>query len=135
MDDENIKKIPINELRQEEGAAELAESPDMEPYLNYIVAAMQCTDVKPHLEELSKLPLEKRYVWRVASAMKWGFSDFDDVGVAADRDTMNPDDMAKVMDLLKFRPIQFCMFLKALLGEEAMQRMMVQAIKIAKQVP
>jgi hypothetical protein len=30
MDDDEIKNIPINELRQEEGASELAESPDME---------------------------------------------------------------------------------------------------------
>ncbi len=39
------------------------------------------------------------------------------------------------MELLKHRPIQFCMFLKALLGEQEMQRMMVQAIKVAKQIP
>ncbi len=131
MDDKNIKKLPINELRQEDGAAELASSPDMEPYLNYIVAAMQDTDVKPHLEELSKLPLEKRYVWRVASALKWGFADFDDVSVAADRDTLNSDDMAKVLDLLKFRPLQFCMFLKTLVGAEEMKMMMLRAISFA----
>jgi hypothetical protein len=131
MNNENIKKIPINELRQEEGAAELASSPDMEPYLNYIVTAMQGADVKPHLEELSKLPLEKRYVWRVASAMKWAFADFDNVTVAADRDTMNSDDMAKVLDLLKVRPIQFCMFLKTLVGAEEMKMMMLKAISFA----
>src|SRR5579862_8821675 len=124
MDSENIKKIPINELRQEEGASDLAESPDMEPYLDYIVAAMQGTDVKPHLGVLSKLPLEKRYVWRVASALKWAFADFDDVTVAADRDTISPEDMAKVMDLLKFRSIQFCLFLKTLVGAEEMKMMM-----------
>ena len=126
-----MMRVLIQQLRQEEGASELASSPDMEPYLNYIVAAMQGTDVKPHLEELSKLPLEKRYVWRVASALKWGFADFDDVTVAADRDTMNPEDMAKVMDLLKFRPIQFCMFLKTLVGAEEMKMMMLKAISFA----
>jgi hypothetical protein len=131
MNNENIKKIPLNELRQEEGASDLAESPDMEPYLNYIVAAMQGMDVKQHLEELSKLPLEKRYVWRVASALKWGFADFDDVTVAADRDTISPEDMAKVMDLLKSRPIQFCMFLKTLVGAEEMKMMMLRAISFA----
>ena len=71
MDDNDIKRIPINELRQEDGASDLASSPDMEPYLEYLMAAMQGADVAPHLEELSKLPLEKRYVWRVASAFKW----------------------------------------------------------------
>jgi hypothetical protein len=125
------KRIPIQDLRQEEGASELARSPDMEPYLEYMMTEMQGADVQPRLEALSKLSLEKRYVWRVASALKWGFADFDDVTVAADRDTLNPDDFAKVVDLLKFRPIQFCMFLKVLVGAEEMKRMMLEAILFA----
>jgi hypothetical protein len=133
MSDDYIKRMPIKDLRQEEGASELASSPDMEPYLEYIMALMQSTDVQPHLEALSKLPLEKRYVWRVASALKWGFADFDTEPVIADRDTLNPDDFAKVRDLLKFRPMQFCMFLKALVGAEEMKRMMVQAVLLAQQ--
>jgi hypothetical protein len=132
MNEENIKSIPIKDLRQEEGASELASSPDMEPYLEYIMAAMQAADVGPHLEALSKLPLERRYVWRVASALKWGFADFDSEPVVADRDTLNPEDFAKVVDLLKFRPIQFCMFLKALVGAEEMNRMMAKAILLAQ---
>src|SRR5690242_5007852 len=39
-------------------------------YLEYIMASMQPADVQPHLEALSKLPSEKRYVWRIASALK-----------------------------------------------------------------
>ena len=132
MSEEDIKRIPIKELRQEDGASELASSPDMEPYVEYIMASMQGADVQPHLEALSKLPLEKRYVWRVASAIKWGFADFDSEPVAVDRDTMNAEDLAKVVDLLKFRPMQFCMFLKALVGAEEMKRMMVQAIHLAQ---
>jgi hypothetical protein len=66
--------------------------------------------------------------------MKWGFADFDNVPVAADRDTLSPEDFAKVVGLLKHRPIQFCMFLKALLGAEAMERLMTEAIAIASQV-
>jgi hypothetical protein len=133
MSDKKPKSIPIKDLRQEEGASELASSPDMEPYLDYVIASMQGADVQPYLEALSKLPLEKRYVWRVASAMKWGFADFDSEPVAADRDTMNPEDFAKVVDLLKFRPIPFCIFLKSLVGAEEMKRMMVKAILLAHQ--
>ena len=40
-----------------------------------------------------------------------------------------------MLDLLKLRPMQFCIFLKALVGVEEMQRMMVEAIGVAKQVP
>ena len=72
------------------------------------------------------------HLWRVVSALKWGFADFDDLGVDADRQTLSPEDFGKVMDLLKFRPMQFCIFLKTLLGPEEMQRMMVEAIKVAR---
>jgi hypothetical protein len=41
--------------------------------------------------------------------------------------------LEKVWDLLKFRPIQFCLFLKALVGAEHMERMMVEAIAVARQ--
>ena len=134
MSDEPFKRMPINKLHQEEGAEELASSPDMEPYLQFAMTLMQGNDPTPELEAIRSLPLEKRYVWRVASALKWGFADFDDLGVDADRQTLSPEDFAKVMELLKLRPIQFCIFLKTLVGAEEMQRMMVEAIKVARQV-
>ena len=134
MSDEPFKRMPINKLHQEEGAEELASSPDMEPYLQFAMTLMQGNDPTPELEAIRSLPLEKRYVWRVASALKWGFADFDDLGVDADRQTLSPEDFAKVMDLLKLRPIQFCIFLKTLVGAEEMQRMMVEAIKVARQL-
>ena len=39
----------------------------------------------------------------------------------------------KVTDLLKFRPMQLAIVLKAPVGAEEMQRMMVEAIGVAKQ--
>src|SRR5258708_33758785 len=104
----------------------------MEPYLDFAMALMQDVDPNAELEGIRLLPLEKRYVWRGASALKWGFADFDDLGVEADKRTLTPEDYAKVMDLLKIRPMQFCMFLKALVGVEAMQRMMIEASGVAK---
>jgi hypothetical protein len=134
-DDENIKHIPISELKSEEGAQELVESPDMQPYLNFAMALMKGADPEPELEAIRQLPLEKRYVWRVASALKWGFADFDDLSVDADEQTLTPEDLARVMELLKIRPIQFCIFLKTLVGREEMVRMMVEAIKVANNLP
>ena len=67
------------------------------------------------------------------AGLKWGFADFEDLSVSADKETLTPGDLAKVLELLKFRPIQFCIILKALMGVEQMQRMMVQAIGVAKQ--
>ena len=116
----------------EEGAEELMSAPGMQPYLNYIEAAILNEDVEPSLREIAALPLEKRYVWRVASALKWGFADFEDWNVAVDRKTLTTEDASKVMQLLKIRPIQFCMFLAALVGAEEMERLMAQAVAVAK---
>jgi hypothetical protein len=106
----------------------------MEPYLNFATALMQGHDPEPELAALRQLPLENRYVWRIASALKWAFADFDDLSLSADKDTLTPEDLAKVLDLLKLRPIQFCLFLKTLVGREEMLKMMVQAIGVPKQI-
>jgi len=37
-------------------------------------------------------------------------ADCDDLGVEANKRTLTPEDFAKVMDLLTFRPMQFCFF-------------------------
>jgi hypothetical protein len=135
MADDQIKRIPIKDLISEEGAHELATSPDMEPYLRLMMAGMQHgADISPHMAEIAQLPVERRYVWRVASALKWAFADFDNVNVSVDRETLSQQDLAKVLELLKHRPLQFCMFLKALVGAEGMERLMTEAIAIAKQV-
>jgi hypothetical protein len=132
MADDNIERISINQRRQESGALELATSPDMKPYLEFIKAVMQDHDPAPELEAIRRLPLEKRYVWRVASALKWGLADCESLSVEADKQTLTPVDFAKVMQLLKFRPMQLALVLKVLVGAAEMQRMMVQAIGVAK---
>jgi hypothetical protein len=116
-----------------ENADEPAASQDLKPYLRYVMAAMQCANVSSHVQKIAQLPLEKRYVWRVAFALKWAFADFDDLPVLADRDTLAPEDRQKVMMSLNDRPIQFCLFLKALLGQDVTEQMMAKAVKIAKQ--
>jgi glutamine synthetase len=42
--DDGTKRMPIDALRQEEGAEELMASPDMEPYVNFAVALMRGAD-------------------------------------------------------------------------------------------
>jgi len=133
MADDNIERIPIKDIRQEEGAHELASSPDMKPYLEFIKAVVQDHDPSPELEVIRRLPLEKRYIWRVASALKWGLADCESLSVEADRQTLTPEEIAKVKELLKFRPMQLAIVLKALVGVEEMQRVMVEAIGVANQ--
>jgi hypothetical protein len=126
--------FPINKLHQEPGAHELTSSENMEPYLRIIMAEMEGADPTPQLEALRQLPLERRYIWRVVSALKWALADCETDNVNADRETLSADDLARVMELLRLRPMQFCIFLKALVGAEEMQRMMVEAIRVAKQI-
>jgi DNA-binding transcriptional regulator YiaG len=128
-----IKPVPIKQIRQEEGAHELATSPDMEPYVRFAMAVVQNADPTAALENIGKLPLEKRYVWRIASALKWAFADFDTLSVEADRQTLTPEDFAKLRDLLKMRPMQFSMFLGAFLGAPEAERILAQAMSMAKQ--
>ena len=132
MNEAEHTRIPISDIVSEDGAHELATSADMQPYLRLAMAILKDTDPTQELDDVARLPLEKRYIWRVASALKWGFADFDDVNVETDRATIGQDDLETVLNLLKFRPIQFCLFLKALVGEEQMERIMVEAIAVAK---
>jgi hypothetical protein len=55
---------------------------------------MTGADPTAELEAIRNLPLEKRYVWRIASALKWAFADCDDMNVDADRRTMSVEDFA-----------------------------------------
>jgi hypothetical protein len=79
-----FKRIPIYELQQEEEEHELAMAADMRPYIQLAKAGLQGADIKTQVEEISKLPLEKRYLWRGASALKWAFASITPpIGVGA----------------------------------------------------
>jgi hypothetical protein len=73
-------------------------------------------------------------VWRIASALKWAFADFDSANVEADRQTLSPKDRSRLLDLLQHRPLQFCLFLSALLGQKEMEALMISALKNARVV-
>src|SRR5699024_6302421 len=80
MSQRKFKKITRQEVESwhaEEGAKELFESPAMKPYVKTLTALISGTDPTVAMEELAALPLEKRYTWRIASALKWAFADFD----------------------------------------------------------
>jgi hypothetical protein len=132
--DDPIRQMPLSDLKMEPGAEELLESAAMEPYTNLAMAIMGGKDTGPAIEALAALPLERRYVWRVASALKWAFADFDTLTVEADRQTISAEDRKQLVDLLQHRPLQFCMFLSALFGQKQMEVLMVSAIKNSRTV-
>lgn len=134
MSNESPKVIRIADIAAEEGAAELTSSPEMRPYIELAKAVLSDSpDVEKYVKAVAELPLEKRYVWRVASALKWAFADYDSSNVVVDHGTLESQELRRVAELLRLRPIQFCLFLKSLVGAEEMERMMVQAIAAAKE--
>ena len=127
-----FEQVPIGDLKIDPTAEDLIDSPAMEPYVNLALAVMGHKDVAPAVEAITALPLEKRYTWRVASALKWAFADFENLNVVADRRTLSQKDLDTLVDLLRIRPIQFCLFLAALFGEEQMEKMMSSSVQQVK---
>ena len=133
MTDGKINGLPISEIHSEDGAQELVRSEKMKPYLAILKAQMSGQDTEPYLATLAALPLEERYVWRVTSALKWAFCDLDTESAIADVRTLSEEDLKKVVEPLSLRAIQFCLFVNALIGEEATERVMQHALRCAKE--
>lgn len=127
--DDSTKQIPIKDIKFDPAAEDLLDSAAMEPYMNLAIAVMGGKDTAPAIEAIAALPLGQRYVWRVASALKWAFVDFESLNIEADRQTLSPEDQGQLDDLLKHRPLQFCIFLSTLLGQKQMELLMLSAIK------
>ena len=104
----------------------------MRPYLALLTAQIGGQDTAPFLAALAAVPLEERYVWRVMSALKWAFCDLETESATADLYTLSTEDLKTVTQPLAFRAIQFCLFVKALLGQNATEQMMEQALRYAK---
>lgn len=136
MDDTNsndpAKRIPIADLKMSPEAEDLLDSPALQPYMNLAMAVMGHKDPRPAIEEISALPLEQRYTWRVASALKWAFANFENLSVVADRRTLGQEDLDTLVELLRVRPVQLCMFFAALFGEERMEKLMAASVQQVK---
>ena len=116
-------------LKFEDGAVEIGSSPGMKPYDDLFSAMLRDQDTRPFADRIAALPLEERQLWRVVSALKWAFADFDSLTVQIDADTLSDGQRKKVSELLAFRPLQFCLLLKAFWGVEKMKEIMTAAIR------
>jgi len=79
-------KVSPKDIRTDPLAHELATSEGTRPYLNCLIKAYRdnAVGLDAALQVVRDLPLEKRYTWRVFSALKWAFADFEDEYVALD---------------------------------------------------
>ena len=133
MAEKKISNLPISEIHSEDGAQELVRSERMKPYLALLKAQIGGQDTEPFLTALAALPLEERYVWRVISALKWAFCDLETENAIADFHTLSEEDRVRVAEPLTLRATQFCLFVNALIGEDATERIMQHAVKCAKE--
>lgn len=132
MKDREPESIPISSIRVEDGANELVRSEKMRPYLELLKAQIGGQDTAPFVEALAALPLEDRYSWRVTSALKWAFCDLETENLIADIETLSGADIKKLIEPLQMRALQFSIFLLTILGEEAGEHLILQALKGAK---
>ena len=81
-----MHKVSLKDIKTGSLAHELATSEGTRPYLDCLIKAYRDNGVglEAALEVIRDLPLEKRYIWRVFSALKWAFADFEDEYVALD---------------------------------------------------
>jgi hypothetical protein len=125
-------RFPDGQAKGESPAHESLFSQGIDPYVRLAMAELDGSGIQAESEAIAKLSLEERYIWRLASALQSAFADFDALYVRADRKTLSDSDVARVLNLLQLHPMQFCLYLRALVGPVEMQRIMVQAINVAK---
>lgn len=108
------EKIPVNEIAIDPLAEELVRSEQSRPYTDYFMKAYSndAGGVEKALQVLRDLPLEKRYTWRVFSALKWAFADFDDECVKLDLPHIPETTRTEMVKELQIRFLQVEMLLK-----------------------
>jgi hypothetical protein len=108
------EKIPLNEITIDPLAQELVRSEQSRPYTDYWMKAYtnDVAGVESALQVLRDLQLEKRYTWRVFSALKWAFADFDDEYVKLDLPHISQAQRAEMVRELEIRLQQMVMLLK-----------------------
>lgn len=132
MESHDSQPIPVSSVQVEDGAKELVRSEKMKPYLDLLKAQIGGQDPEPFLAVLSALPLEDRYAWRVRSALKWAFCDLETENLLADLATLSVADRKTLLEPLQLRALQFSIFILTMVGEEAGEPLMLQALRGAR---
>jgi hypothetical protein len=124
--------VRVADLTSESGAKELVPSTAMQLHRAMAEAAVGGQDLTPHIERLAALPLHERYNWYVISALKQVLRDYDSLNLQADLGTFCAANLKAATEYLPIRLHQLCLFLKTLIGEGAMEEMVLAAVQSAK---
>jgi hypothetical protein len=107
-------KISLEEIKVDALAHELGTSEGTKPYLDCLIKAYSndAAGLEAALQVIRDLPLEKRYTWRVFSALKWAFADFEDEYVALDLPHIPEPTRSEMTKELELRFLQLRMLLQ-----------------------
>lgn len=108
------EKAPLNEIKIDPLAQGLVRSEQSRPYMDYWMKAYSndAAGVESALQVLQDLPLEKRYTWRVFSALKWALADFDDECVKLDLPHIPEAKRTDMVKELRIRLLQLEMLVR-----------------------
>ncbi len=117
------KNIPLKDIKIDPLAKELVTSEKAKPYLDYFKKALSndAAGALAALKVLQELPLEQRYTWRVLSALKWAFADFDDECVRLDLPHIPEPKRTEIFKELELRFLQLHMLLKVFKSDKSKQ--------------
>jgi hypothetical protein len=109
-----MHNVSLRGIETDPLAHELATSEGTRPYLDCLIEAYRnnAAGLEAALQVVRDLPLEKRYTWRVFSALKRAFADFEDEYVALDLPHIPEPTRSEMTEELERRFQQFLMLLK-----------------------
>ena len=76
-DDSRIKKIKVEDIQTDPVGDMLVSGDALKPYMLHYAAVMTGQDSDSTLQTIAALPIEKRYLFRVAQCLDWALADYD----------------------------------------------------------
>ena len=109
-----MHRVSLRGIKVDPLAHELAISEGTRPYLDCLIKEYRNDGAgfEAALQVVRQLPLEKRYTWRVFSALKWAFADFEDEYVALDLPHIPEPMRAEMTKELELRFLQLQILLQ-----------------------
>jgi hypothetical protein len=110
-----MHKVSLKDIKVDPLAHDLATSEGTRPYLDCVIKAYgtNAVGLEAALEVVRDLPMEKRYTWRVFSALKWAFADFEDEYVKLDLPHISESTRSDMIKELELRFLQLQILLQA----------------------
>jgi hypothetical protein len=111
--------VPLRGIKVDPLAHELATSEGNRPYLDCLIKSHSYnrSGLEAALQVVRDLPLEKRYTWRVFSALKWALADFEDEYVGLDLPHIPEPMRSEMTKELELRFLQLQMLLQSFHSE------------------